>query len=282
MQKSGITAHCLVRNEENWVWYAINSVLDFVDSVIVFDTGSTDKTVEIVKTIKSSKIIFEQKGEVNKQTYAQLRQEMLDRTGTRWFLVLDGDEIWPEVTICELVTTIKKATHTIDTVVVGEWMCQGDVFHYSKEVAQLVDPNVPNMPGYRLARAIKKVPGLHVIGYYGIESYADKHNLNVSYWSKQRQVYITHKFWHMSFLPRSAVIAKDRQVMMRGPKTRFNMGVAFSGDITYPEVFYKQRPAIVPSPWRKMTTKIKIVGAYFRLINFLARRFYVGEVPISL
>ena len=57
-----ITAHCLVKNEENFVGFAIKSVINFVDKVIVFDTGSTDKTVGLIKNLVKEfpeKIIFE-------------------------------------------------------------------------------------------------------------------------------------------------------------------------------------------------------------------------------
>ena len=62
--KKTLTAHMMLCNEERWCWYAIMSVIDHVDHMIIFDTGSTDRTVEIVKGILveprySQKIIFE-------------------------------------------------------------------------------------------------------------------------------------------------------------------------------------------------------------------------------
>ena len=51
-----ITAHMIVKNEENFVWYAVNSVVNFVDGMMIWDQGSTDRTVEIVKTINNPKI----------------------------------------------------------------------------------------------------------------------------------------------------------------------------------------------------------------------------------
>ena len=55
-KKQFIWANCLIKNEERWVWYALQSVLPYVDKILVWDTGSTDNTVEIIKTIKSNKI----------------------------------------------------------------------------------------------------------------------------------------------------------------------------------------------------------------------------------
>jgi glycosyltransferase involved in cell wall biosynthesis len=46
-----LTVHCLIKNEENFIFYAIKSVVDFVDKIIIFDTGSTDKTVAIVNSL---------------------------------------------------------------------------------------------------------------------------------------------------------------------------------------------------------------------------------------
>ena len=62
--KPNLTVQMIVKNEDQWIWYAIASVIDYASKLIIFDTGSRDKTVEIIKSFKSSKIIFKQKGDV--------------------------------------------------------------------------------------------------------------------------------------------------------------------------------------------------------------------------
>jgi len=104
--KTNLTIHCVVKNEEKWIWFALRSILDIADKVLVYDTGSSDRTVDIIKRIKSKKIIFEEKGEVDAKGLTQLRKDQLKRTKTEWFLILDGDEIWPKNTKKELVEKI--------------------------------------------------------------------------------------------------------------------------------------------------------------------------------
>lgn len=266
-----ITAHCLIRNEERWIWYAINSVIDYVDKILVYDTGSTDNTVKIIKSIKSPKIILEEKGIVSKKQFVQLRQEMLDRTDTDWFLVLDGDEVWPEKTIGELTSAVKKAKPEKEAIVVGQWICVGDVFHYSKEMAEFQHKQYPGIKGFHLTRAIKKIKDLHCIGLYGYESYADQNKINISYWNKKRLIFLKHKFFHMTFLPRSSSIKKDREVMMRAPKTHFYQGEPFPKNMEYPEAFYKKRPNLISSPWKPLTKLDQLKGIYYRSQNFLDR-----------
>lgn len=255
-----ITAHCLVRNEEKWIWYAINSVIDYVDKILVFDTGSTDKTVEIIKSIKNPKIIFEEKGLVDKRGFTKLRQEMLDRTESEWFLILDGDEIWPEAGIRELRNVINSAGEEKQAIIAGEWVCIGDIFHYSEKLENFV-----------MGRALRKIPGLHCTGEYGYESYADKDNLDASRWDRERLIFIKNKFFHMSFLQRSNNIRSDREVMMRAPKRFFHKGKAFPEGFKYPEIFYIARPANVAPPWKRLTWRGQAEGIYYRFLNFFER-----------
>ena len=58
--KKTVWVNTVIRNEENFIWYALMSVIDYVDKILIYDLGSTDKTVEIIKTIKSPKIILKQ------------------------------------------------------------------------------------------------------------------------------------------------------------------------------------------------------------------------------
>ena len=39
----------MIKNEENSIAVTINSIKDYIKHVIIFDTGSTDRTIEIVK-----------------------------------------------------------------------------------------------------------------------------------------------------------------------------------------------------------------------------------------
>jgi len=92
-----ITAHVLIKNEENFIWYSILSVIDHIDEIMIWDTGSTDHTLEIVKEIKArypNKVDYDEFGQADEYKYSQLRQAMLDKTKTDWIMILDGDEIW--------------------------------------------------------------------------------------------------------------------------------------------------------------------------------------------
>ena len=61
-----IWANTLVRNEERYIWFAAMSVIEHVDKILIWDTGSDDATVMIIKEIKKlyhriekdSKVIF--------------------------------------------------------------------------------------------------------------------------------------------------------------------------------------------------------------------------------
>jgi len=270
-------AHCLVRNEERWIWYAINSVLDFVDKILVYDTGSTDNTVKIINSIKSPKIIFTEKGEVDAYGMVKLRQEMLEKTGTDWFMILDGDEVWTNDTIAEVFKEMNAAEKGKDTIVVPQWWCLGDVYHFSPNTEKFIHPKVPpGLIGWRSVRVIKTgIEGLHCLGVYPNEGYYDKRGIRISDRPGNHLIFTKNKCFHMSLLPRSSTRLKDREVIKRTRKTHFIKGIPFPGNISYPEVFYKKKPKIVASCWKRFTLVDQLKGYYFRSLNFVERR--LGE-----
>ena len=87
---NGLTAHSLIKNESNWIWYSLMSVIDNPDitKIMVYDTGSTDGTIEIVKSIQSPKIELKEIGNVSAEEFSGLRQEMMEQTKTNWFMIL--------------------------------------------------------------------------------------------------------------------------------------------------------------------------------------------------
>jgi glycosyltransferase involved in cell wall biosynthesis len=93
---NGFTAHIIVKNEERFINYAIESALLIADQVIVFDTGSTDSTIEIVQSLVRkypNKIFFFEKGNQSTTGLVELRNEMIKLTKTDWFFLVDGDEV---------------------------------------------------------------------------------------------------------------------------------------------------------------------------------------------
>jgi len=145
-----ITVHCMVRNEP-FVYYAVKSVYDYVDKILIYDTGSNDKyTIKDILQLQDEdteqKITFKNVlldydetpwkvgtcREMAKQHYGQkgtwwARQRMIDETDTEYFLILDGDEIhfhqtisairhcvdnWPKDKVCGFTSLIWHLTLT--------------------------------------------------------------------------------------------------------------------------------------------------------------------------
>ena len=112
MFRSNITVHMIVKNEDRFIWYAIQSVVDFVDKLIIYDTGSSDKTLSIIKSIKNKKIHLSEKQISNKHDISLLRQKQLEETDTDWIWIVDGDEIYPFSLCREIRNTVEYADMT--------------------------------------------------------------------------------------------------------------------------------------------------------------------------
>jgi len=167
-----ITSHTIVKNEQNWIKPALLSVIDQVDQMLIWDTGSTDKTVAIIKSIDSPKIIFAQKGRVNRQQLVNLRNQQIKATRTPWIILLDGDEIWPKENLFKLIKAIKAAKPNTIALVNRTRNCIGDINHFLPESEGRY--KIGPWQGHLNIRAIKNLPGLAVTGEYPQESYVYK------------------------------------------------------------------------------------------------------------
>jgi len=164
-----ITGHTLIKNEEVWIKSALESVLPFVNRQLVWDTGSTDKTVSIIKTIRSDKIDFKQCGSVNRRELIELRREQIRQTKTSWILIVDGDEIWPKKHLIQLIKAMEKAKPETIALVNRTRNCVKDINHYLPESEGRYQ--IGPWSGHLNIRAIKNLPGLTVAGEYPNEAY---------------------------------------------------------------------------------------------------------------
>ena len=85
-------------NEENKIGKTIDSIRDIADEIIVIDSGSNDRTVEIAQG-KGAQVFIEEW-----QGYGPQKNSVLNRCKGEWILLLDADEVISE----NLKESIKK------------------------------------------------------------------------------------------------------------------------------------------------------------------------------
>ena len=252
-----ITAHCLVKNEQNWIWYSINSILNWIDEILVWDTGSSDKTVEIIKTISSPKIKFSQLGQLSAKQLIHARQEMLNQSHDDWMMILDGDEVWTESAIAESIKIIREKDKQHKFLVNRYRNLLGDVYHYQEEAAGQY--RIGPYSGHLTIRFVNllAIPGLHYRGEYPLEGlgygsglllqgmYTDEPMVNTPY------LHATH---------------------LRQQNFKYELGYSMSNDFEYPKCFYLPRPKIVPSPWTTRSWKYVLNSTWQTPLKYIKRR----------
>lgn len=265
-----ICVHSLVKNEERFIWYSVMSVIEHVDKILLWDTGSADNTLEIVKKLQEkypNKIAFKEVKNVNPKQFSEIRQKMLDESDSDWIMVLDGDEIWPEDSIKCLVDTING--DKFDVIVVPFVNFVGDIFHYQEKLAgrYSIDGKIGN---YSIKAFKKNIKGLQVNNDYGSEGYVDLNGEFLQKSSLVKRGFITNPFFHATHLKRSV---KDNVTMGRSGKIKHEIGIPFPGDYYYPEVFFGSKPVIVESPWVQMPVPFKVVSFFMTPLRKIKRRF---------
>lgn len=273
-----VWVNTVIRNEENFIWYGLMSVLDYVDKILVYDMGSTDKTVEIIKTIKSSKIILRQFPENTEMlTHANLRQQMLIETESDWVLLLDGDEIWLDASIKKVRQELEKTKS--ECIVVPTLMLLGDVYHYQEEKAG--DYHIAGKVGHYNLRAFKRgIQGLHVEIHpnkqgYMREGFFDKNKKLIYERGEKKVEIIDAPYLHASHLRRSS---KDVDVVERTMRYKYELGIPFPKDFKFPSVFYFPRPQIVPSPWKRVSFLYKVRAGLETPFKKIKRRLIRGNL----
>lgn len=83
-----ITLCMIVKNEEETLDKCLNSINNFVDEIIIVDTGSTDNTKEI--SLKYTDKVFDF---VWCDDFSKARNFSVSKASNSWILVLDADEV---------------------------------------------------------------------------------------------------------------------------------------------------------------------------------------------
>ncbi len=265
---ASITSHTIVRNEDRFIWYAIMSVISEVDRMIIYDTGSTDRTVEVIKSINSSKIYFQQIPTTTSAQITNLRRRQLKLTKTDWFMLLDGDEIWNQDTIKQFTQFATSQPKRVKAVIARTRNCVGDIYHYLPESTGKY--HLKGVTGHLTVRAYRQLPGYNWIGHYPMEAYADRSHQKINN-QNEDLAFFDNFYWHMTHLTRST--SPDRVLGFRNHK--YDLGIAVNTKQQLPKVFFS--PA---APKFAHVTKPRSVS-YTLTAAALAPFKYIKNYPTS-
>lgn len=267
--KTGRTiVHCLVANDERFIWYALNSVLPFVDKIMVWDTGSKDGTIAIIKSIKSDKIELMKKGQVGAEGHTAMRDQMLqatDKSKYDWLLILDGDEIWPEKMFQLMMDAAEKSKPW--AVVIKTINFVGDIYHKTPESAGRY--RFGNKIGHYNLRLINlKAPDLHVAGPHGQQTYFTGQTALQDLPAGKLLLLDNIYYFHATHLIRSS---NDQKTLKRPFKRKYELGQSIPTDELPKILFEKEKPAIVPDVTAKALFSFWLVAALLTIPRRLKR-----------
>ena len=91
----------ITKNEEDRLPKTLEAVKEIADEIVVVDSGSTDKTVEIAKSYGAKVFVEDWKG------FGRQKQSAFEKTTGDWVLFLDADEV-PTKELLEAIEEVLK------------------------------------------------------------------------------------------------------------------------------------------------------------------------------
>nr|WP_330359471.1 tetratricopeptide repeat protein [Moorena bouillonii] len=98
----------IVKDEEELLPQCLSSVKDVVDEMVVLDTGSTDRTIEVAKNYGAKVEQFEWCND-----FAAARNQALKYVEGEWVLVLDADEVLKPEVVPEIKQAIQNSSYLV-------------------------------------------------------------------------------------------------------------------------------------------------------------------------
>lgn len=118
-QRPTLTVCIVAKNEESNIGAALTSVRSVADEIVLVDTGSTDRTIDIAQAF-GAKVVHHPWND----DFSAARNAGLEKATGDWILMLDADETLPERSVRPLLAAIRNP-HA-DAYLHGMVNCNGD------------------------------------------------------------------------------------------------------------------------------------------------------------
>src|SRR3989338_10012371 len=124
-----LSACMIVKNEEKFLAQCLQSIKNAVDEIIVVDTGSTDRTVEIAQSF-GAKIYYHPW----RNSFSEARNHSLSYATCDWILQIDADEALEQSDIPLLHKLIQTDSYNAIYVAIYSELPGGQSKHYYSRV----------------------------------------------------------------------------------------------------------------------------------------------------
>ncbi|NUO07165.1 MAG: tetratricopeptide repeat protein [Candidatus Brocadia sp.] len=124
-----LSACMIVKNEERFLPQCLNSIKDAVDEIIIVDTGSTDKTVEIAQSF-GAKVYHH----LWNNSFSEARNHSLNYATSDWILQIDADEKLEQADIPLLHKLINTDLYDVVFIAIYSELPGGQAKHYFQRV----------------------------------------------------------------------------------------------------------------------------------------------------
>lgn len=156
-----LSVNMMTKDGGNLIKKSLLSVLPYCDEYIVYDTGSTDNTLGILKGLKNEFPYFfhyKERGEQTPAGLTKILNEMRKKSTGDWILRVDDDEVFPE-------ETMEEIKHIDGRVIVYSI----PFLHY--EDGHFINPlcHSRNRPGFFVARLFRNIQGIDWVNDWGGE-----------------------------------------------------------------------------------------------------------------
>lgn len=141
MVKRKIGALSPVWNEEATIAFTIASLLPHVDCYVVVDSGSTDKTLKIIKTLfekelKYGKLVLIEYGALPDFDISKPKNEAIDTLraeGCHRFIRLDGDDVFYDAGAVNAVQIARGLSDEVTLFTINHWELYQNTWHNTLE-----------------------------------------------------------------------------------------------------------------------------------------------------
>jgi glycosyltransferase involved in cell wall biosynthesis len=158
----------IVKDEEEYLAQCLDSVHHLVDEIVIVDTGSKDRTVEIVKRFTEKVYFFEWTND-----FSEARNFSIEKATKEWILVLDADEFMSKEDLVKVKEIISSSEY--DAVRFIQYNYVNDINHAGFRLPRKEDINFNNYIGYFPNPIIRLFRNTQQISYQGkIHEIVDK------------------------------------------------------------------------------------------------------------